>query len=286
VPFGEVFLEEKNAVWNTPYLFNGKELDKETGMSYYGARYYEPKTSVWISVDPLAEKFAGRSPYEYCFSNPVNLVDPDGMAPTDDYGIDKSGKIELLNKTDDKTDTLYTASRDRDGKLKKDENADSITVEKDVLDKIENTEFIINSKTGKKCDIQLFDASKSSNPNKLFEFVSNNSINEFSLSKFENGTSIIGTSFKESSEYTINIIMPRYNSKLTSYEHSHPMDFDGINPSPADLKTAGIFKTQEFNPNLRIYAPLIKQYKKYDENSVSVELKEVIISSKKAKNNK
>jgi hypothetical protein len=43
VPFGEVFLEEKNAVWNTPFLFNGKELDKETGMSYYGARYYDRK---------------------------------------------------------------------------------------------------------------------------------------------------------------------------------------------------------------------------------------------------
>jgi RHS repeat-associated protein len=78
VPFGEVFLEEKNAVWNTPYLFNGKELDKETGMSYYGARYYEPKTSVWISVDPLAEKYPNASPYNYCLNNPVNFIDPDG----------------------------------------------------------------------------------------------------------------------------------------------------------------------------------------------------------------
>jgi RHS repeat-associated protein len=83
VPFGEVFLEEKNAVWNTPFLFNGKELDKETGMSYYGARYYDSKISVWLSVDPLAEKFAGRSPYEYCFSNPVRFIDPTGMGPDD-----------------------------------------------------------------------------------------------------------------------------------------------------------------------------------------------------------
>ena len=38
VPFGEVFLEERNNIWNSPYLFNGKERDEETGLSYYGAR--------------------------------------------------------------------------------------------------------------------------------------------------------------------------------------------------------------------------------------------------------
>ncbi|WP_370567604.1 RHS repeat domain-containing protein [Dysgonomonas sp. Marseille-P4677] len=32
VPFGEVFIEESNNRWNTPYLFNAKELDKETGL--------------------------------------------------------------------------------------------------------------------------------------------------------------------------------------------------------------------------------------------------------------
>ena len=35
VPFGEVFIEERNNRWNTPYLFNAKELDEETGLYYY-----------------------------------------------------------------------------------------------------------------------------------------------------------------------------------------------------------------------------------------------------------
>ena len=43
VPFGEVFIEERNNIWNTPYLFNAKEFDEETGMYYYGARYYESR---------------------------------------------------------------------------------------------------------------------------------------------------------------------------------------------------------------------------------------------------
>lgn len=78
VPFGEVFIEEKNSTWNTPYKFNGKELDEETGLYYYGARYMDPRTSVWISVDPLAERMPWNSPYVYCSNNPVNKIDPDG----------------------------------------------------------------------------------------------------------------------------------------------------------------------------------------------------------------
>ena len=46
VPFGEVFIEEHNNTWNTPYLFNAKEFDEETGMYYYGARYMDPQNSM------------------------------------------------------------------------------------------------------------------------------------------------------------------------------------------------------------------------------------------------
>jgi RHS repeat-associated protein len=78
VPFGEVFLEEKNAKWNTPYLFTSMELDKETGWNYFGARYQDPKLGIFLSVDPLAEKYAGMSSYAYVANNPVKFVDPDG----------------------------------------------------------------------------------------------------------------------------------------------------------------------------------------------------------------
>jgi RHS repeat-associated protein len=79
VPFGEVFIEERNNTWNTPYLFNAKELDEETGLYYYGARYYDPRISLWLSADPLQEKYPNVSTYAYCAQNPVKFVDPDGM---------------------------------------------------------------------------------------------------------------------------------------------------------------------------------------------------------------
>jgi len=65
------------------YKFNAKELDSETELYYYGARYYNPRLSVWYGVDPLAEKMPNWSPYTYTFDNPVNFVDPDGRAPMD-----------------------------------------------------------------------------------------------------------------------------------------------------------------------------------------------------------
>lgn len=55
-------------------------------MYYYGARYYDPKMSLFVSVDPLAEQFQGWSPYNYTMNNPLNLVDPTGMAPENPDG--------------------------------------------------------------------------------------------------------------------------------------------------------------------------------------------------------
>ena len=59
--------------------FTGKEKDSETGFYYFGARYYDPVLSgLFISVDPMADKYPSLSPYAYCACNPINLVDPDG----------------------------------------------------------------------------------------------------------------------------------------------------------------------------------------------------------------
>ena len=78
-PFGEI-TNEYNSSWqsgNIPkYAFNAKELDEETGFYYYEARYYAPP--MFISRDPLFEKYPTFSPYAYCVNNPVKYVDPDG----------------------------------------------------------------------------------------------------------------------------------------------------------------------------------------------------------------
>jgi len=110
-PTGEAWVKEQSETHRTPFLFNAREFDEETGLYYFGARYYEPRQSQWISPDPFlakeselwdvqpSQRNGGESPtngrvdsegrsripmpidlavYTYTRNNPVNLVDPNG----------------------------------------------------------------------------------------------------------------------------------------------------------------------------------------------------------------
>ncbi|PZQ88021.1 MAG: hypothetical protein DI548_05230, partial [Flavobacterium johnsoniae] len=96
LPFGETMAEQKSITedYETPYKFNGKELDEETGLYYYGARYYDPKISIWLSVDPLAEKGPEYSPYCFAMNSPINMIDPDGRWPFPSWAAIKSSYKE------------------------------------------------------------------------------------------------------------------------------------------------------------------------------------------------
>ena len=65
-----------------PFVSTGKERDEETGYGYFGARYMDHELmTMWLSVDPMANKYPNISPYAYCAWNPVKLVDSDGNEP-------------------------------------------------------------------------------------------------------------------------------------------------------------------------------------------------------------
>ena len=63
---------------NSSYTFSAKEKDPETGLSYFGSRYYSSDLSIWLSVDPMSDKYPSLSPFVYCADNPVKVVDPNG----------------------------------------------------------------------------------------------------------------------------------------------------------------------------------------------------------------
>jgi len=83
LPFGEVWIEETDpATGYIPFRFTSKELDEETGLYYYGARYYEPTISRWMSADPAG----------FALVNPMERDDEGGWRPKTGYSI-----IEAVN---------------------------------------------------------------------------------------------------------------------------------------------------------------------------------------------
>ena len=89
-PYGSVSRSWSSSTTDTPdkrYRFGGKEIAgsllsaTSAGADKYldfGARLYNPRTALWLSQDPMAEKYYPFTPYLYCAANPVNVVDPEG----------------------------------------------------------------------------------------------------------------------------------------------------------------------------------------------------------------
>jgi len=95
-PWGEE-MHQWNAntyAFTSPYRFNAKELDPETGLAYYGARYYQNKIGVWLSVDAMATKYPREIPYNFVQNNPMIKVDPNGKEVV---VLDEASKQNILN---------------------------------------------------------------------------------------------------------------------------------------------------------------------------------------------
>lgn len=101
-PYGETWIEKTSntGLEYLPYRFTSKEIDEETGLYYYGARYLDPRYSRWISTDPALGEYipsAGKdisklpsggiynpfsqSLFNYSNNNPIKYVDPNGKNP-------------------------------------------------------------------------------------------------------------------------------------------------------------------------------------------------------------
>jgi RHS repeat-associated protein len=86
LPGGETWVSEHPSQ-PVPQQYTGKELDPETNLYYYGARYYDPRTQVWQSTDPAVPGTVNNSKdlsvYLYGKANPVRYADPDGRQAAD-----------------------------------------------------------------------------------------------------------------------------------------------------------------------------------------------------------
>jgi RHS repeat-associated protein len=87
---------------------------------YYGARYYDPKASVWLGVDPMADKYPGLSSYAYCANNPIRFIDPNGME------FDEESK-PIAMKAAQKAENLAARLEKRAGRTSNEEKKADLT---------------------------------------------------------------------------------------------------------------------------------------------------------------
>ena len=83
-------------------------------MYYYGARYYDPRISIFVSVDPLAEQTM--TPYQYVHNNPIMFTDPTGMSAEGDFFTSEGKKIGTDGINDGKKYILTNSNDIRNAK--------------------------------------------------------------------------------------------------------------------------------------------------------------------------
>ncbi len=195
------------------YSFNAKELDEETGMYYFEARYYRAPT--FISRDPLMNEKPWLTPYHYCSNNPVGRIDPTGMMD-DEYEFNQRG--ELLNVTkNDKIDVVIV--RNDDGTQARSELYKAGTIKMHENQKGEN----------------YWSIKGDNNAKEIFEFLANNTSVEWGHLQVgeggENGTNYLVTS---KSEKKINFTLNGIKKPIKTFNHNHPNNT--TTPSEPDLE--------------------------------------------------
>ena len=87
-PFGELIAQDGPYAGSCPFGFSSKYRDSETGLIYYGYRFYDPRCGKWLTSDPLEED-GGLNLTAYCSNDPLNNTDNLGLsdAVEDENGV-------------------------------------------------------------------------------------------------------------------------------------------------------------------------------------------------------
>ena len=252
--------------WSSPYRFNSKELDSETGMHYYGARYHHPKLSVWMSVDPLAMEGHNitMTPYHFSSNNPVMRIDPDGLT---DWDYNKeTGKLTVVDGTqDDGPDRII---RDKGKFLWLDLGEDVVELE----GKIENMENDRGVDQDGSYNYQTYTFSNSGDADKAYGFMAGKTDVEINKWDFELGDGTKQTRFYTSGDekyvrggvmYLNNLKKGDSGLKLLQAMHNHgnPSNSPGMRggtygPSPGDQDVVRYLKDNVFinqKPETKFY---------------------------------
>ena len=245
-------------------LSNAKEYDEETGMYYFGARYYDPTKLTFNSRDALFEQKPFFSPYAFCRNNPLRFIDPDG---NDEYEFNMWGKLKNVIQNDEK-DIIRV--KGIFGKERASQTYEKGTVE--GYAKVEN-------KTKKEIQLTIKD---NSSRESMFEFFANNTRIEWETINGEIGNSernYIATNrsgdWVGSLDSYINDIIEQ-GGVVCEHAHNHPSRLLGSRiegPSGYSISTNGMRDATSANKGdhgfAKHYDKFIFKFKMYDPNNNS-----------------
>ena len=228
------------------HTFSSKERDTETGLSYFGARYYSSDLSLWLSVDPMSGKYPHESNYVYCSNNPLKVIDPNGE---DEWEVNESGYIRCIHN--DKPDRLYAVSGTQKGEWgERKSNVTPLDVDKSIM----------NTMSSKVNTTSFSAVNKREKMNKIFDFLADNTDVEWTQigthDKSNNQFDFITTSH-ENTTTTLPTMLKNIVGNTSSqglldiFKHSHPNKYTGndqyiysIYPLTSNLVSSGDRKTQ------------------------------------------
>ena len=215
LPYGEPYINQHPYGYSERFTFTGKEKDEETGYGYFGARYMDHELmTMWLSVDPMSDKYPNISPYNYCMWNPVKLVDPDGRdvyVLTSDGHLRRSEKMTKECEDYKGNDVIYAQSTGEFSKKFKEGYL---------------CDMKCGTQSGKKGSYLILGDNRQDNVD-IFKFCAENAETEFSLMEFkmEDGIrTLLTTSHHErtpSSEYVSDEYGSAYAKANVCYLISH-----------------------------------------------------------------
>jgi len=192
------------------HTFSAKERDTETGLSYFGARYYSSDLSIWLSVDPMSDKYPHQSNYVYCSNNPSKIIDPNGE---DEWELYPDGKV--LFKRQSKEHTLYAVN------AKGERTGISLTLKnKQIFDDLASS----GESSGYSNSHTVGGENMQDDMLNVFKFAADNSTVEWRVDRFrDNGNSsyALGTVHKTSYAPTAEEL-GHSSSSVIAFIHSHP----------------------------------------------------------------
>ncbi len=231
------------------YQSTGHERDRETGLDYRLARFYDSDAGRFLSVDPIV-KFH-ESPYAAMANNPIWFIDPDGRDTVEVF----KGSGEFHSHTKAKgDDVFFTVEKDDEGNINR---LNQISFDEGTLEAVRRPEVISD---GKRKRLTLFEIKGDENAQNLFEFFADpeNTNVEFTHAKIgteTSGRNVVGTQ-NERSATGVGSYLLQTNYTLREVIHNHP---GGTGPSGrpggarGDIPNAVLYNQRNPSTILKVY---------------------------------